>query len=108
MIIISKDKFMEWMKGKGYSEYTHDGLPSTIFQYCYLIERVMDREKIKSWSELTPHLRSIIKCYTVLNINQEKKYWGKEYPAVANTLQTLEWYLLENWKGEYLKLSGLN
>lgn len=107
MIIISKDKFMEWMKGKGYSEYTPEGLPSTIFQYCYLIERVMDRAKIKLWSELTPHLRNIIKCFRTLNKKQERKYWGKEYPAVANALQTLEWYLLENWKGEYLKLSGL-
>lgn len=95
MIIVSKDKFKEWMKRKGYSEFTPEGLPSTIFQYCYYIERVMERAGIKSWSELTPHLRKIIVCFSDIAKKEEMKYWGTAYPTVINALETFEWYVLE-------------
>lgn len=107
MIIISKDKFIEWMKKKGYSEFTPEGFPSTIFQYCYCIERVMERAGIKSWSELTPHLRKAILCFTKLNKKVEEVYWGTAYSTVINALETLEGYLLKKWQSEYLKLCGL-
>ena len=97
MIIVSKDNFIDWMKGKGYSGFTPDGQPSTIFQYCYYIERVMERAGIKSWSELTPHLRKIIVCFSGVAKREEMKYWGKAYPTVINALETFEWYILDRF-----------
>lgn len=94
------------MKSKGYSEYTPDGLSSTIFQYCYYIERVMEREKIKSWSEMTCCLRHIIKSFRGKNKKVAKKIWGKAYPTVVNALETFEGYLLEKWEKAYLQMIG--
>ena len=96
------------MKGKGYSEFTPEGAPSTIYQYCYMIERLMERERIKSYSELTVSLRKWIKWLRGSGKLKEKKYWKTQYPELINALETFEWYLLDRFEEyqEYLIILG--
>lgn len=104
MIIVSKDKFVDWLREKGYKEYTNDGLPSTILQYCYAIERVMEKEQIDSMSHLTFLVRYIINNYR--NSISERKYWKTQFEETVRALEVFEWYLLETFP-EYKRILGL-
>lgn len=104
MIIIYKDKFVKWLREKGYKEYTDDGLPSTIIQYCYAIERVMEKELIDSMSHLTFFVRYIIRNYRTST--KERKYWKTTYEETVRALEVFEWYLLETFP-EYARMIGL-
>lgn len=104
MIIVSKEKFVNWLREKGYKEYTNDGLPSTILQYCYCIERVMEKELIGDMSHLVFFIRYIISNYKTSAF--EKKYWKTQFEETVRALEVFEWYLLETFP-EYKRMIGL-
>ena len=92
MIIVSKEKFINWLKKKEYKDWTKTGFPSTIPEYVYWIERVMEQESINSWSELTDKIQCFLKVYG--KHGKKEKFGGKNHFVVINALNRFMEYLL--------------
>ncbi len=93
MIFVSKEKFMQWLKEKDYKDWTQEGYPSTIYNYVYWIERVMKKENIDSFSELTNEIQELIRSYG--EYGSKRNFGEKGHSTVINALKRFLEYLIE-------------
>lgn len=56
--------FRQYLKRRGYTEYTPSGNKSTIYNYCFWIKRICEREKI-SLEELKINISFYIAKYDI-------------------------------------------
>ena len=54
--------FRQYLKRRGYTEYTPSGNKSTIYNYCFWIKRICEREKI-SLEELKINISFFTRLY---------------------------------------------
>ena len=84
-MLISEQKFMDWLKQEDYKDWTGSGYPSTIYQYVGAIKRVMAKENIESLSDLTQHIQSLIRKYGPYG--PMKEYGSTGHNTVINALK---------------------
>ncbi len=58
-----KNKFKEWLIGRGYKEYTPSGLPSTVYDYLKRIDFVIEQERYNSWQDVANNIDFLVKEY---------------------------------------------
>ncbi|MGN1201517.1 MAG: hypothetical protein ACI4R8_04615 [Candidatus Caccovivens sp.] len=58
-----KERFIEYLKERGYKEYTPNGRPSTIYSYIKGIERVISWEGLESWSDIKYNIDKLCEIY---------------------------------------------
>lgn len=94
-MIVSKEKFMDWLKKEDYSEWTGAGYPSTIHQYIYSIESVMKIENIESFSALTEHIQLLIRKYG--QYGSMRDYGNRSHGTVINALKRFMEFLINEY-----------
>ena len=58
-----KENFIEYLKRKGYKEYTQTGSPSTIYAYIKGIERVIKWEGLDDWTDVKNNIDHLCEIY---------------------------------------------
>jgi len=94
-MLVSKEKFMDWLKKEDYSEWTGNGYPSTVYQYISSIERVMKMEYIEGFSELTEHIQKLIRKYGPYG--PMKNYGNIGHGTVINALKRFMDFLINEY-----------
>ena len=84
-MLVSEQKFMDWLKQEDYKDWTGTGYPSTIYQYVGAIKRVMAKENIESLSDLTQHIQLLIRKYGPYG--PMKEYGSSGHNTVINALK---------------------
>lgn len=84
-MVVSEQRFMDWLKQEDYKDWTGMGYPSTIYQYVGAIKRVMAKENIESLSDLTQHIQMLIRKYGPYG--PMKEYGSTGHNTVINALK---------------------
>jgi hypothetical protein len=79
-----KEEFETNLRNSGFSEVTPSGRPSTVYDYSWRVERVVDRENI-SWLKLAANVDDIIQSYDKGGVEEE--YGSSGNGAVINALR---------------------
>ena len=91
-MLVSEQKFMDWLKQEDYKDWTGTGYPSTIYQYVGAIKRVMAKENIESLSDLTQHIQLLIRKYGPYG--PMKEYGSSGHNTVINALKRFMDFLI--------------
>ncbi len=91
-MLVSEQKFMDWLKQEDYKDWTGTGYPSTIYQYVGAIKRVMAKENIESLSDLTQHIQLLIRKYGPYG--PMKEYGSSSHNTVINALKRFMDFLI--------------
>lgn len=94
-MIVSEQKFMDWLKQEDYKDWTGTGYPSTIYQYVGAIKRVMAKENIESLSDLTQHIQLLIRKYGPYG--PMKEYGCTGHNTVINALKRFMDFLINEY-----------
>ena len=94
-MLVSKEKFMDWLKREDYKDWTESGYPSTIFQYIRSIESVMKKEAIETFSDLTQHIQLLIRKYGPYG--PMKEYGSTGHNTVINALKRFMDFLINEY-----------
>ena len=92
MLLVSKENFAKWLIKEDYKEWSGNGYPSTVPQYVYSIEKVMEKENIKTWSELTEHILDLIFKYG--KYGPLKNYGEQGHSTIINALERFMDFLI--------------
>ena len=87
-----KEKFKEYLKSKGYKEFTPKNLPSTVFDYCNRIDYIKWIENYNSWNDIVINIDKLLQEYGESGI---KEHLGKKsHSAVINALIRFKEFLI--------------
>lgn len=84
--------FQDFLKQKGYSEYTPSGNKSTVYDYSKRVNRVREWEKL-TWDGLIADISRIVQLY---DVGGEKEDIGmKSNRAYINALRAFQKFVLK-------------
>lgn len=88
------EKFKDYLRQRGYSEYTPTHQPSTVHDYPRRINYVIWLEKYQSWNDVVINIDSLLSNY---GKGGSKESLGKKSnSAVINALKRFYEYLNDN------------
>lgn len=87
-----REKFKEYLKKKGYAEYTPAGNPSTVYDYIKRIDKVCEIENC-SWQQLEDNIHYIISQYD--NYGRKSDIGNKSHRSVINALKRFQEFIID-------------
>jgi len=86
-----KEEFRNYLREKGYSEFTPKGLPSTVYNYPVRIDYIIWFEKLHSWQNVVDNIDRFLIEYDKGGIKE--KVGKKSNSAVINALKRFKEFL---------------
>lgn len=88
---VLKEKFYNYLREKGYKEYTPSGNKSTLYDYWGRIERICKDEEI-TWHELSKQINKFVQDYDTSGAKSE--LGEKSHRAVINALKRYQEFII--------------
>ena len=100
-----KEKFTQYLKDMGYSEFTPKGTPSTVYDYTYRIDYVIYYEQFRDWFDIIENIKQLLQDYSKYGIKGD--IGSKSNNAVISALRRFDEFLVyletkENTEYSYL------
>lgn len=93
-----KEQYLKYLIEQGYKQYTPSGNPSTIYSYIKAIERVMNWERIESWSDLAKVIQEI--CAKYDEGGEKEKLGMMSNKTVINALKRYQEFAMKKLLSE--------
>lgn len=87
-----KEKFITYLKERGYKLYTQNGHPSTAYDYVKRIENVIAWENYEGWSDVKENINDLVIEYGVGG--QKEELGKKSHNSVISALRRFSEFTL--------------
>ena len=86
-----KEAFISYLIDRGYTQYTSQGMPSTVYQYAKCIEDVMNYENYYSWQDVVKNIDRLLSEYDIGGIKE--RLGQKRHNSVISVLRRFSEFL---------------
>ena len=100
-----KEKFTQYLKDMGYSEFTPKGTPSTVYDYLGRIDYVIYYEQFMDWFDVIENIEQLLQDYSRHGIKED--IGSKSNNAVISALRRFNEFLVYLEAKEDIKYSYL-